>query len=341
LSQPKEEIKFSLELIPPLPQITFPLTFTIRGGASIKSEEEDDLRRENGVMHSNNQFSGNNRLPLDLLFKTALTQSVQLVLRSMDGSDVRVYKIAINAIPKPVKGNIQMRCPWGEELKQDLPLVNNSEKDWFIRATLGISNSFHGPREVTIRKKMGGNYPITFRPLAPGENCEGKLTLVNLTNNEVYEYDLFGEALEPLAKSHLTLECKAKEKIIKYIDVTNPYKEKAVNYLVETDLVNASGPPNCFIPPTQTLKYPLTINPLVGGVYTGSISFFEENDRNRMFWYTMTLKIERAEGLNKEIEGETRKKSIVEFSLTNHSHQEAEYEVDIKGSKFKKIIFWK
>ena len=183
-----------------------------------------------------------------------------------------------------------------------------------------------------VKKRGGGNYPLTFRPNVPLEHCEGKLTLVNLTNNEVYEYDLYGEALEPLARGHLSLECKAKEQVVKYIEVTNPYKEKPVNYLVETDLINASGPSLLSIQPALSCKYPLSLNPLVGGIYTGSISFIEETDRNRMLWYTLTLKTERGEGGIREIEGDIRKNTLVEFIVGNPGLQEIEYEVVIDGN---------
>ena len=37
-------------------------------------------------------------------------------------------------IAKPVKATIEMRVACGEELKQDIPFVNNTDKDWQIKA---------------------------------------------------------------------------------------------------------------------------------------------------------------------------------------------------------------
>lgn len=340
LNQVKEETRFMVEMLPAMSQISFPNSFVIRGGGKEEDERREEIGGGTGGEGGGVVQGGANRFSLDLLFKSAMNQHLQLIFRSLDGTDVRVYKLNINAIPRPVKGGLHLSCPWGEELKQELPLVNNSDRDWFIKATLNLPSTFHGPRELIVRKRGGGTYPLTFRPTAPLEHCEGKLTLINLTNNEVYEYDLYGEALEPLARGHLTLECKAKEQLVKYIEVTNPYKEKPINYLVETDLVNASGPSLFSIPPALSFKYPLTLNPLVGGTYTGSISFFEETDRSRMLWYTLTLKTERGEGGIREVEGDIRKNTLVEFVVGNPGLKDIEYEVIIDGNFYLKLTFF-
>jgi len=43
----------------------------------------------------------------------------------------------------------------------------------------------------------------------------------------------------------------------------------------------ADGPTTFSIMPGKTYKYPLVITPLLGGVYTGSITFHEEEEHGK------------------------------------------------------------
>ena len=43
-------------------------------------------------------------------------------------------------IAKPVKATIEMRVACGEELKQDIPFVNNTDKDWQIKANFIVTS---------------------------------------------------------------------------------------------------------------------------------------------------------------------------------------------------------
>ena len=51
-----------------------------------------------------------------------------------DKSDVRVFKINVSVLPKVMKAVMEMRVAVGDEIKQEIPLVNNSDnKDWPIK----------------------------------------------------------------------------------------------------------------------------------------------------------------------------------------------------------------
>jgi len=85
----------------------------------------------------------------------------------------------------------------------------------------------------------------------------------------VFEYELIGKGEEPLAKEHIVINCIARKSTTKLIEVKNPYKDKEVTYKVETDLINPGGPKKFSIPAGKSYEYPLTITPLLGGIYTG------------------------------------------------------------------------
>ena len=62
-----------------------------------------------------------------------------------------------------------------------------------------------------------------------------------------------------------------------------------MTYRVETDLINPEGPPKFSINRGKTYSYPLVITPLLGGVYTGQITFIEEDDESKYIWYTICI----------------------------------------------------
>ena len=103
-------------------------------------------------------------------------------------------------------------------------------------------------------------------------NVTGMLTLNNRQTGEIYEYELKGFGEEPLAEEHIVLNCKARETTRHFFDIKNP-SDKVANYTVWTDLQNAVGKKDFQIKPKDTFKYELTITPLLGGVYTASITF--------------------------------------------------------------------
>ena len=62
--------------------------------------------------------------------------------------------------------------------------------------------------------------------------------------HEKFYYELIGFGEEPLSKGNIRLECKARKPKKHTISVTNPYKDKKVEYLVISDIPNFSGMKN-------------------------------------------------------------------------------------------------
>lgn len=95
---------------------------------------------------------------------------------------------------------------------QEIPIVNNSEKDWNVKATLNFDSKDKNGifsinvKEMIVKRKTTNNFLLMFKPYWVTE-VVGKLTLNNNTTNEVYEYDLKGIGEEPLAEDHIILNC--------------------------------------------------------------------------------------------------------------------------------------
>lgn len=122
-----------------------------------------------------------------------------------------------------------------------------------------------------VKKGLTENFSLTFRPPWVCE-VTGTLTLKNESTKEEYEYELRGIGEEPLAEDHIVLTCKARETCTNVFEIKNP-TDKQLTYTVWTDLQNAVGTKEFTVKPKSSFDYPLNITPLLGGVYTASITF--------------------------------------------------------------------
>lgn len=155
-------------------------------------------------------------------------------------------------------------------------------------------------------------FPITFSPIWV-QQAEAKLVLSNPQTNDVFEYDLRGYGEEPVAEEHIILQCQARKTTKREIEIKNPYPDKAIIYKIETDLINASGPPSITIPAGKKANYVLSVCPVLSGQYTGSITFTD--DQGRYLWYTVFLNTESPKSTSTvEIQSVIRQASI--FSVT-------------------------
>ena len=351
LTRSPEELHFSLELVPPSPYITLPATLLMKDPFKGQSTylqsatlptangKKNSIDDENLDMTRITNISLENKLPIDFQFKFPVSaEAHNLIMKSADNSDVRIYKLIVTASPKTIKGSLKLKCAFGDELKQELPIYNTGERDWLIRTTLTWDTAkypgtvFSGLREFTVKRKTQGAFLLHFHPQNPLEKYEGKLSITNTTTNDHYEYDLIGITTDPLAKGHLVIKCVAQSLEKRTIEVANPYKDRAVAYLVETDLINAAGVSRFVIEPGKTYKYQLNVTPLIGGVYTGSITFTEETEPQKYVWYTVSVETERA-GARGELtlKAEIRKTVACEITLHNPLEEALTFEAILEG----------
>jgi hypothetical protein len=51
-------------------------------------------------------------------------------------NDIRVFRIFLNIIPKPLKLDLEIKCPARNTVSQMVPIINKSDKDWKFRVNL-------------------------------------------------------------------------------------------------------------------------------------------------------------------------------------------------------------
>ena len=275
-----------------------------------------------------------NKLTISLVFKTPTKDHpLRFVLKSQNKMDIRVYEFKATVLPKPIKAVLEMRCPAREQLIQDIPIKNDTDRDWNVRAQLVPDANkngqfFIGPKDFRVPRGQVGNYPITFRPPWILE-AEAKLTLINPFTGQQYDFELKGFGEEPLAEGHIVLECQAR----KTKSCTFPIKnenDKRMTFRVETDLYNAAGKSSFELNPGKTEEYLLEVTPVLGGAYTGSITFYDEEGRYK--WWTVEVHTESPKA-EKVIDLVTtiRKAIAFDIAIANPLDERVIFEVVLNG----------
>jgi len=59
-----------------------------------------------------------------------------VILKSVDRTDIRLYEFKLNAIPQKIKAQLEFRVPARGSVAQEIPIVNNSTKEWTVSANL-------------------------------------------------------------------------------------------------------------------------------------------------------------------------------------------------------------
>jgi hypothetical protein len=59
-----------------------------------------------------------------------------VILKSLDRTDIRLYEFKVNAIPQKIKAQLEFKVPARGGVTQEIPIVNNSQKEWTVTANL-------------------------------------------------------------------------------------------------------------------------------------------------------------------------------------------------------------
>ena len=97
--------------------------------------------------------------------------------------------------------------------------------------------------------------------------------------------------------------------------------------------------PKFSIPPNKDFTYELKITPILGGIYTGCITFYEINNKQKYVWYTICVNTERPK-TQKTIELQTyvRKTIAFEIVIENPHDETLSFDVSIEGESLMGIF---
>ena len=251
--------------------------------------------------------------------------------------DVRIYSLSAACTAPGLKAALEFVSPARLPVQQELPIINGSDVDWSVSASLK-GEGFSGPPSVKVSAGSTGHYPLEFCADWMCER-EGELTLTNQNTGDKYHFSLHGVGEEPLAESHVVLECAARQPRPLIFNVFNVSASgEACELTVDSDLMHISGPASIEVPArgkrasgaAETRQYELQVNPQMGGTLQGSLSFTAPD--GRYLWYTVELNSSPppAESLI-DISAPLRKVVAVEIPISNPASDDLEFAVYING----------
>lgn len=281
----------------------------------------------------NDQSGAGNSITVDFQPQHAGVYPCFMVLRSK--KQIRVYELEATVSNPTVTSELDFMAPARQRIKQGIPILNTTDVVWNIQGRLEGSACFKAGSSISVPPDGGAiDYILEFAPSWIGE-FSGKLVLHNATTNEDMIYILSGVGLEPLAEDHILIECKAREKVLQSFAVSNNFGNKGSDMLttfsVESDLPHVGGDPTISVGKGASSEYILTVNPLLGGTYTGSITF-SLGPGKPYIWYTVEIRASSPapEG-TLEITSFVRKAAAVEITLVNPLDQPVEFDVSLQG----------
>ena len=169
------------------------------------NEKAKDVSKD---IQYNNKTEGENKLPLTIICKNPVYEfTTYILISNKTKTDIRRFRIIFTIQPKPLKAILEMNVPARGEVTQNLPIVNNTDRDWNIKIqwipdTAKFGGYFIIPSQFAtsfpVKKQSIGNFPITFKPKWTNR-AEAKLIMSNALTLDFFEYEIIGNGEEPLA----------------------------------------------------------------------------------------------------------------------------------------------
>ncbi|KAJ3272213.1 Cilia- and flagella-associated protein 47 [Terramyces sp. JEL0728] len=272
-------------------------------------------------------------LPITFLPKAPGKYVCKIILSCLEFSDVRVYVVNGMARSEGSTAELEFNTKAKQHLVQDIPIVNMSNEDWSIKASLQ-GTFFTCPFSINAKAGVITNFPIAFQP---SKQCEvlGQLLLTNMHTTQKYSYVLKGIASDPDPEDTLEFKCEARVPFEHPLNLSNSTEEELL-YEVVTDLPLSNAKKTVKIPPGKSLKYQLKALPLVSGKFTKFIKFLNKADESYL-WYAVNISVAAPPPeCNIKLGTEVRKSATIDIKLVNPlANLPIAYDVYYSGSSLR------
>jgi len=240
---------------------------------------------------------------------------VRIMLTSMDGLDTRVVDVELTCQIMLQQFDLLFEAPTRQTVTQEIPLLNTGEQTMTVVASLlGPSKAFTGTKEAYVPPGATLPYILTFKPLTQGEHkCTLELSIP--TTGERNVYTLLGKAADPVAESHIVIECQARKTASRNIAVPN-ITGSSTTYEVMCDLDCISGPETVNMSSSQASSYKLVAAPVRSGLLLGSLNFKAPD--GQYVWFSLEVRASEAPEVGAiDVEAEVRTAVMISIPVIN------------------------
>ncbi|XP_075257847.1 cilia- and flagella-associated protein 47-like isoform X3 [Convolutriloba macropyga] len=255
----------------------------------LKRQKKPNQQEQAGVIPKSlldlglNLDDGTISLPIKFKAPQVGHYACRVVLRSPN--DIRLYHLEVSVSPEGTTALLEFACPAQQTVVQEIPIVNNTDANWFLQAFLK-GESFSGPQTIAATPNQTTLYPLTFKPLFEG-NSEGTLRLVNKTDGMEHCFSLVGFGERPLALDHFVVNCTVKRKTGYMVKVPNTTARKQT-FNILSDCPFLSGPDSVTVLPQKVQMCEVFLTPLKRGTYRSILSFVAKDKGREVDEDTLT-----------------------------------------------------
>ncbi|KAJ3327773.1 Cilia- and flagella-associated protein 47 [Blyttiomyces sp. JEL0837] len=294
--------------------------------APLRYKPSNDVEKDKKNMFAVEQ----NYSELPVVFSPTLPgkYSCKIVLNCLDAPDVRLFSIHGVAISEGSKADLDFAIPARQAVTQDIPIVNKSDDEWTLKASL-MGQFFTGPPSLSAKPCSTTMYPITFQP---NRTCEvqGQLLLSNLQTGQKFVYNLHGIGQEPLPEDNRAIECNARDIINETFRVYN-YTDRDAEYDVVTDISDVNCERRIFIPSNKYVDHNIEIRAKKVGVAQQLVTYVNRNDQTYV-WFTLQMVVHPPPCEEKiYLSSVVREAVATEITLCNPLDRQLIYNVIIEG----------
>lgn len=246
----------------------------------------------------------------------------KLVLQSQ--YDIRVYSVSGISIPENRYATVEFDTIASLESKQEIPIPNNSELNWFYRVSYSGSSTFSGPSNFVIYSHTSYTFTLSFLSAEVG-TFEGQVILENTTKEFQTIYSLKGVAGDPPAIEKLEYNIKARQKFTTSVPVPS-FPKTVKNIKVSTDVPIMDFSPE-LIPSTVTNKE-IELYATRSGISVGTLTFTDSNSR-AYGWYIIEVNVEQPDPEETiYVSTVTRKPIDIQIPVYNPTDHSVTFEVE-------------
>lgn len=137
-----------------------------------------------------------NELTIPLLFQTPQKDyECQVMIKSRDQSDIRIFQLKFIIYPKPQYAKIEMKISAGESVTQSIPIVNDTQNNWQMKIghelNKGNATWFTYDPGMAVAAGTTKDYSITFKPR--WMDTAGMLLHMEIPDtHEKFTYEIWG-----------------------------------------------------------------------------------------------------------------------------------------------------
>eukprot|EP00981_Chlorochromonas_danica_P012362 scaffold4845_cov159-Ochromonas_danica.AAC.14 len=262
-------------------------------------------------------------------------KTIAVIFAKENRRDIRCLEVNVTSKLADAKFQIDFVGPARKTINQEIPVTNDTDKEWRLSIITSGSGHFSAPKQLIVPPFNREVLVIGFYSVVPG-TFEGRVLFKNVENGDTFEYALKGISEDPLAEDHLVFQCAAREKASFTVQLPKIGElcSKGLSRLtfeVETDLpyVNCA---DIIEVGSEGASFPVHVMCPLGGSISGMISFRDRKDTQAAVWYTVQIEITPPKEENQiSVEAVVRKAAAISITLDNPTNEELLLNVILQG----------